>query len=274
MGHGQPPNDLGDGLLQLLNRIGLALGDEVRHARGQPEQLEQRLQGRDVPILGALDMSETDQLVERQGGERGQVGGVELAAGDGEHEIAGMDQRREQHRGPFGLETQGLGREVFDAEKFLDQLAAIDDLAVTLLVHPVEDVSGVLRPTGIESGAVEETEGIEDGGALSGLRCARNPAQRVLGRLSAVAGCDQHREGGVVRCLLGEMAFQADAGDRVDEIAEVDALGRGDPRDLAKRMALGPFEKRLAVPLVTDLEGRTHVLLKPGDEVAKEAVCL
>ena len=74
----------------------------------------------------------------------GQVGGIELPAGDGEHEIPGMDQRREQHRGPFGLETQGLGREILDAEKLLDQLAAIDDLAVTLLLHPVEDVSGVL----------------------------------------------------------------------------------------------------------------------------------
>ena len=70
------------------------------------------------------------------------------------------------------------------------------------------------------------------------------------------------------------MAFQADAGDRVDEIAEVDSFGRGNSRDLAKRMALGPFEQGLAVPLVPDLEGRAHVLLKPGDQIAKEAACL
>ena len=121
-------------------------------------------------------MPETDQLVEWKGGECGQVGGIELVAGDGEHEIARMDQRREQHPRRFGIETQGLGREILDAEKLLDQLAAIDDLAVTLAVQPVEEVSGVFRPTGIEPVAVEETEGIEDGGALPRLRRARDPA--------------------------------------------------------------------------------------------------
>ena len=273
MGHDQPLDGSGDGRLKLLNRLFLALGDEDRHARGQLDQFEQRLEGRNVPVLRPLDMLEAHQLVEGQGGERGQVGGIELSARDGEHEIAGMNQRREQHHGPFGLETQGLGGEVLDAQQLLDQLGSIDDLAVTLPVHPVEDVSGIFRSRGIESGAVEETEGIEYRRTLSGLRRARDPAQRVLGRLSAVAGRDQHREGGVVRCLFGKVAFEADAGDRVDEIAEVDALGRRDSRDLAKRMALGPFEKCLAVPLMTHFKGRAHVLLKPGDQVAKEAVC-
>ena len=245
MGHDQSLDGPGDGRLKLLNRLFLALGDEDCHARGQPEQFEQRLEGRNVPILGALDMLEADQLVEGQGGERGQVGGIELPARDGEHEIAGVDQRREQHHGPFGLETQGLGGEIFDAEQLLDQLATIDDLAVTLPVHPVEDVSGVFGLMGIESGAVEEAERIEDRGALSGLRRARDPAQRVLGRLSAIAGRDQHGEGGIVRSLLGEMALQADAGDRVDQVAKVDAFGRRNPRDIAKGMTLGPFQQRL-----------------------------
>jgi len=34
---------LGDGLLELLDRLFLALGDELRHARREPEQLEERL---------------------------------------------------------------------------------------------------------------------------------------------------------------------------------------------------------------------------------------
>ena len=228
--------------------------------------------------LGRSTCLNRNQLVEGQGDERGQIGGIELPARDGEHEIAGVDQRREQHHGPFGLETQGLGGQIFDAEQLLDQLATIDDLAVTLPVYLVEDVSGVLRATGIESGAVEEAERIEDRGALSGLCRARDPAQRILGRLSAIAGRDQHGEGGIVRGLLGEMALQADAGHRVDQVAKVDALGRRDPRDLAKGMApfrsLGPFQQRLAAPLVRNLEGRAHVLLKPSDQVAKEAGCL
>ena len=121
---------------------------------------------------------------------------------------------------------------------------------MALPVHPVEDVSGVLGLMGIESGAVEEAERIEDRGALSGLRRACDPAQRVLGRLSAIAGRDQHGEGGIVRSLVGEMALQADAGDRVDQVAKVDALGRRNPRDIAKGMTLGPFHQRLAAPLV------------------------
>ena len=139
----QPFHSLGEGLLKLLDRLVLALGDEGRHARGQPQQLEQCLEGREVPLLRALDMLEVDQLVERQGGQRGQVSGVEPPAGDGEHKISRIDQGRQQHHGPFRLEAESLCGEVFDAELGLDQFTTVKDLAVALLSHPFQDVIGI-----------------------------------------------------------------------------------------------------------------------------------
>ena len=38
--------------LQLLNRLVLALGDQLRHARRESEQFEKRLERREVPVLG------------------------------------------------------------------------------------------------------------------------------------------------------------------------------------------------------------------------------
>ena len=270
MGRGQPSDEPGDGSLELLDRLVLALGDQVRHARAQPQQREQRLEGREVPFLGPLDVLEVDELVERRGGQRGQAGGIELAAGNGEYEVAGMDQRREQDHGPFGFEAQGLRGQVLDAEPLLDELGTVDDLTVPLCAHPFEDVIGIFRPGGVEPVAVEEFERIEDRGGLLRLRRPRDPAQRVLGRLGAVPGRDQHREARIVRRLVGEMRLQADARHRVDQIAQVDAFGRGDPRELAKGMAPRPFRQRLPAALVDDLEGRGHVFLEPIDQIAEE----
>ena len=274
MGDRQPPGETGDRLLELLDRLVLALGDQVRHARGQPEQREQRLEGRQVPFLGPLDVPEVDELVERRGGERGQAGGVELGSGNGEHEVAGMDQRREQDHRPFGFEAQGLRGQVLDAKPFLDELGTVHDLALPLRAHPFEDVGGVPRPGGVEPVAVEELERIEDRGSLPRLRRARDPAQRVLSRLGAVPGRDQHREARMVRRLVGEMRVQADARHRVDQIAQVDAFGRGDPRKLAEGMAPGPFRQCLPPAPVDDLEGRGHVSPEPADQIAEEVLRL
>ena len=271
MGDRQPPGETGDRLLELPDRLVLAFGDQVRHARGQPEQREQRLEGRQVPFPGPLDVPEPDELVERRGGERGQAGGVELAPGNGEHEVAGMDQRREQDHGPFGFEAQGLRGQVLDPKPLLDELGTVHDLALPLRAHPFEDVGGVLRPGGIEPVAVEEIERVEDRGGLPRLRRARDPAQRILGRLGAVPGRDRHREARIVRRLVGEMRLQADARHRVDQIAQVDAFRRGDPRKLAEGMAPGPFRQRLPAAPVDDLEGRRHVFLEPANQIAEEA---
>ena len=102
----QPFHRAGDGLLQLLNRLVLPLGDQLRHARREPEQFEEGLERREVPVLGPLDVLELDQFVDAGSGQLRQPRGVELLARNGQHHIAGIDQRGQHHHGPFGFEPQ------------------------------------------------------------------------------------------------------------------------------------------------------------------------
>ena len=126
---------LGDGLLQLLNRLVLALGDQLGHARRQTEQFEQRLERGQVPVLGPLDVLELSQFVHAGPGQLRQAGGVELLARNGEHQVAGVDQRGQDDRDPFGFEPQPVLGHVLHALVVLDQLGAVDHLAVALLLE-------------------------------------------------------------------------------------------------------------------------------------------
>ena len=59
------PHEGGHRLLHFLNRFVLALRHELRHAGGQIQQLEHGSQGRDIPLLGAFDVLEVDELIYR-----------------------------------------------------------------------------------------------------------------------------------------------------------------------------------------------------------------
>ena len=50
-------------------------------------------------------MFKAGQLVHTGCGQLRQAGGVEFLAWDGEHDVAGVDQRRHQHDHPFGFQT-------------------------------------------------------------------------------------------------------------------------------------------------------------------------
>ena len=56
-----------------------------------------------------------------------------------------------------------------------------------------------------------------------------------------------------------EVRCQADAGDGVHQVAEVDALVGADAGQLADGFALGPFGHGLGAALIGDLEGVGHV---------------
>src|SRR5690606_7646569 len=98
------------------------LRDELNLTGGESEQLEQRFEGRQVPLLGRLDMPEVDQLADRRRGQLGQLCGVELLARDGEHEITGVHQRGQDDYDPFGLQAIALlGCKVLDTIDLLDE---------------------------------------------------------------------------------------------------------------------------------------------------------
>ena len=104
---------------------------------------------------------------------------------------------------------------------------------------------------------------------------AGDGAEGVLRRLRAIAAGDVYRERRVFRRLIREVRCQADAGDGVHQVAEVDALVVGRAGEGADgRAALGPLKKRLGAPLVGHLEGVRHVALQPLHQSAQGFVGL
>ncbi len=79
----EPLHSSGDGLLQLLNRLVLALGDQLRHTRCEAEQLEKRVECRQVPVFGPLKVLELSQLVKAGPNQLRQSCGIKLFAREG-----------------------------------------------------------------------------------------------------------------------------------------------------------------------------------------------
>ena len=262
---------MADGLLHFLNRLVLALRDQLGHARREAEQFEKRLERREVPVLGPLDVLELDQFVDAGPGQLRQARGVELLARDGQHQFAGIDQRGQDHHSPFRFEPERLRRQVLHAEDVLDQFGAVDHLAVALLLGDAEDVLGVLRPVGIEPLAVEKLQRVQHGRGLLRAVLPGDGAQGVLRGLGPVRSGDEHREEGVLGSLVLEMGPKTDARDGVHQVAEIDALVGADARQLADRLALGPFGQGLGAPLIGDLEGRRPCSSAAMHEIAQEA---
>ena len=75
-------------LLQFLNRLVLALCDELGHTRCQSKQLENCFERWDVPILGPLDVLELDQFIHAGPGQLHQPRSVELVPRNGKDDFS------------------------------------------------------------------------------------------------------------------------------------------------------------------------------------------
>ena len=139
-GEHQPLDPRIYGLLQLLYRLFPALRHKLRHARYQFQQLEERRQRGNVPRLRTFDVLETDEVGQRRGGKRRDVGRVELPAGNGEHEIAGVDEARQHDHHPVRLQAIRARRHVLDVVNRVDQLAPVENLALALVAQKLDDV--------------------------------------------------------------------------------------------------------------------------------------
>ena len=73
----------------------------------------------------------------------------------------------------------------------LNDLAAVDHLAVALALDGIEDERGVLRFVGGDFLAVEQLQGVQHGGGLFGTVLPGNGSQGVLRGLSQVVTRNQ-----------------------------------------------------------------------------------
>jgi len=146
---------------------------------------------------------------------------------------------------------------------------------VALLLGDIEDVLGVLRTAGVEPVALEEFQGVKDSRRLLGAVLPGNRPQGVLRRLPAILARDQDGEVGILGRLVLKVGRQEDAGDRVDEIPEVNPFVGTDVRQVAHRLCLSrPFQQRFRTSLVRHLEGLAHMFLQPAHHVPQESLGL
>ena len=95
-----------------------------------------------------------------------------------------------------------------------------------------------------------------------------------MGGLLTIGTGDENRKSRIIRRLLTEMGTETDARYGIHQVAEVDALVGAYAGKLPDGLAFGPFSQGLGAPLVGDLEGCGHILLKPLHESAQEVRCL
>ena len=127
-----------------------------------------------------------------------QLAGVDLVAGDRQHNVAGIDQPTQHGDQQIGFQPVFDGREILDVRSAREQFAAVEHLAVALGLEAVQHLLRVARVGGIDAVAVEQLQGIEDGGGVLGAGAAGQCAQGITDQLLAVGLGDQHRKGGVL----------------------------------------------------------------------------
>jgi hypothetical protein len=110
----------------------------------QVHQFKQRLEAGDIPVFRALQVLEILEVGNGRGRETGKAGGVELRAGDGEHAVAIIDQRRQRDADPDGFKAVFVRQHELDARlKGGDDFRPVDDLPLAFGFEDGQDVFGV-----------------------------------------------------------------------------------------------------------------------------------
>ncbi len=106
-------------------------------------------------------MLKLDKVVDTSSGQLRKTCGIELLTRDGENHLAGVDERGQYHHSPFWFEAKTFRREVFHSKDILDELGAVDHLAVAFFRCDIEDIFGIPGPVRIEPITVEKLKGIQ-----------------------------------------------------------------------------------------------------------------
>src|SRR5260370_32783237 len=109
---------------------------------------------------------------------------------------------------------------------------------MALLVRNAQNVLCIFRPIRIKPLTIQELQCVEYRRSL--LRAALSPyrSQSVLRGLWPVLSRYEHGKEGVLRSLVLEMRFQANARNNVHQVAKVDPLMGPDTRNVADGLAL------------------------------------
>ncbi len=140
-----------------------------------------------------------------------ELAGVDLVAGDGEHNVTGVDQPAQDGHQQIGLQAEAYRCEELDIGGTTDQLGPVENLAVPLGSEAAEDFLGVARAGRLDAVAVEHFQGIQDDDGVLGAGAAGQCLQRVADELLAVGFGDQGGERRVLRCQVGKMGAEGQA---------------------------------------------------------------
>ena len=156
-------------------------------------------------------MFEGFELVERAFGQQGELAGVDLVAGDRQHDVAGVRQHAQHHDEQVRLQSLLVRIKVLDIRAARDEFVAVEHLPVALCRKPLQHFLRIARMGRVDAFAVQHFQRIEHGGGVLGARAARQCAQRAADEGFAVGLGDQHGKLGVIRRDVGKTLAQHQA---------------------------------------------------------------
>ena len=127
-----------DFLLQFDDWLGITLAGLLGQAGRQVEQFEQGTQHREVDFFRGFDVLELLEFLQRTFCKLRQFAGVDLVAGDRQHDVAGVDQPAQHGDQQVGLQPVLDRREILDVRRSRQQFAAVQHLAVALGLESVQ----------------------------------------------------------------------------------------------------------------------------------------
>ena len=214
-------------------------------------------------------MLELLELFQAALGQQRDLAGVDLVARDGQDDVAGVDEAAQHGHQQVRLQAEFHRVEVLHVRLSVQQLAAVQHLAMPLGLQAAQHFLRVARAPRLDAVAIQHLQRVEDGIGVLGAGAAGQCLQRVAHQLLSVGLGDQDREGRVLGRDLSKLLVERQAGDDVDDVAEVGALIRSQTEPVTDIDAFGPVLQVLGLALVGDLE-RGHLLfLQPLAHVAQ-----
>ena len=215
-------------------------------------------------------MLELRQLFDRRGGQGAETECVEFPAGNGNDDVARVDQRGEDNRRPDGFQALPILVHVLHAQIIANQLGAVENLAVTLSFECVENVSRIPRLLRSETVAVEQFQRVEYGRRLSRAGWAGDGTEGILAGLLRTVPGNENREDGIFGGPVLEARAQADAGEGVHQVAKIDSFVGGNARELPDGLAASPLRDGFRAALEGDAEGVRDMCPQPLHQLAEE----
>ena len=156
-------------------------------------------------------MLELLELFEAALGQQRDLAGVDLVACDGQHDVAGVDEPAQHGHQQVRLQAEFHRVEVLHVGLSVQQLAAVQHLAMPLGLQAAQHFLRVTRASRFDAVTIQHLQRVEDGIGVLGAGSAGQCLQRIAHQLLAVGLGDQHREGRVLGRDLGKLLVERQA---------------------------------------------------------------